>query len=189
MADAYQTLDRTRGRDKRDEYTQFAPHPIEFIIRDEEFLKQEGLQSTLLISTPSGQSDSVPIDESLEELGLYHGQYVPEEAGLHKLTLVATDDQDRVVGRLEETLLVEADRKEFQMAQYTPRFLDALSQSSGGKRFALDDLGALARSIPLPLHQDSDDVVLHLWHLPIFYWIFILCLPVEWYLRRRRGLA
>lgn len=186
---SYQTLSKTRLRDKRDEYTQFTPHPVEFVVRNEEFQKQEGLQATLLVSTPSGESKSIPIDESLEEVGLYYGQYVPEESGLHTLTLLAMDDQDRVVGRLEDTLLVEADRNEFQMAQYAPRFLDALSQGSGGTRYDLDDLASLAKAIPLPLHQDTDNVVLHLWHIPLFYLIFILCLPLEWFIRRRRGLA
>jgi hypothetical protein len=93
------------------------------------------------------------------------------------------------VGRLEETFLVESDRREFQMAQFDPGFLDLLSAATGGARYDLDHLEALAIAIPLPLHQDADEVLLHLWHLPIFYWIMIPLLLIEWYMRRKRGHA
>lgn len=185
----YQKLDRVRLRAKRDEYTQFLEHPLEFIVRNEEYIKQEALQCTLVITDPDGVADSVAVDESLEEIGLYRANFAPEMAGLHTLTLVAMGENDEVVGRFEETLLVEEDRSEFQMAQYSPRFLENLSQGTGGARFELSQLDQLAAAIPLPVHQESDTVVLHLWHIPLFYILFILCLPLEWYLRRRRGLA
>ena len=185
----YQKLDQTRLRDKRDEYTQFLEHPLEFVVRGKEYTKQEALQASLIITDPDGVATSLAVDESLEEIGLYRANFAPETAGLYTVSFLATDENEEVVGRLEETLLVEADRSEFQMAQYSPRFLEGLSQGTGGTRFELSKLDELAEAIPMPVHQETDNVVLHLWHIPLFYLLFILCLPAEWYLRRRRGLA
>lgn len=184
-----QTLDETRLRDKQDVYTQLNPATFDFLVRDEEYEKKEALQTTVVITAPSGATESIPVDESLQEVGLYSGTYTPDEAGLHSVTLVAMNDQDEVEGRLEETFLVESDRREFQMAQFNPGFLDSLSAATGGERYDLENLEALASAIPLPLHQDADEVLLHLWHLPIFYWIMIPLLLIEWYMRRKRGHA
>lgn len=184
-----QALEKTHFRDKQDIYTQLNPATFEFIVRNDKYEKQEALQATVVISTPDGKSETMPIDESLQEVGLYSGIYTPDEAGLHTLTLLAMDENDELVGRLEETFLVESDRREFQMAQFDAAFLDEMSAVTGGARYDLEDIESLARAIPLPLHQDADEIMLHLWNLPFFYWIFIVFLPIEWYLRRKRGQA
>ena len=184
-----QALQKTHLRDKADIYTQLNPASFDFLVRNEQYDKQEALESTVVVTSPSGKVENVPVDESLMEVGLYSSVYTPEESGLHSVTLLAMDENDTIVGRLEETFLAEADRREFQMAQFNPGFLDSVSEATGGARYALDDLARLAADIPLPLHQDADEIVLHLWHLPLFYWIIILLLPTEWYMRRKRGQA
>ncbi len=105
------------------------------------------------------------------------------------LKLIATNTKGEVVGRFEEAFLVEDDRREFRSAQYNEAFLRELAERSGGALYDLDRLDALAEIIPLPARLDDEPVVLHLWHLPIFYILLAGMWILEWYLRRRRGQA
>ena len=185
----YQTLEQGYIRNKQDTYTLDTEAAFEFVIRDAAYDKREGLQSTVEVTTPSGETEVLPVDESIHEFGVYIADYTPAESGLYRLSHLALDENDQVVDRLDEAFLVESDRREFQNAQFNGEFLTAMAQATGGAMFALDDLGALADAIPMPAHQDAEELLLHLWHWPGFYIILVLLMIPEWYFRRKKGQA
>ena len=174
-------------REKKDAYTQGAPAEFAFILRDEVFDKREGLRTSVTLTSPSQEEMPLSVDESIQETGLYTSDFTPEETGLYRLALTAVDDKDEVVATLDEAFLVEPDRREFQNAQYNAAFLEELSERGGGALYSLANLAELAREIPLPLHQDAEEIRLHLWHLQWFYVILVAMMALEWFLRRRRG--
>lgn len=176
-------------RDKRDDYTQDETAKFEFIIRDDVFDRREGLQCTVAVTPPSGEAVSLPVEESIQETGLYSSEYVPASAGLHKMTLTAIDEDGEIVDELEETFLVVADHREFQKAQYNGGFLRGFSQTTGGMHYGLDQLEELAAAIPVPDKLDSSEILLHLWYLPGFFVALVLMMIAEWYLRRKAGRA
>ena len=176
-------------RNKRDAYRQEAEARLEFVIRDEAFDRREGLQCVVTVTQPNGESVSLPVEESIREIGLYTCEYAPTQKGLHKISLIALDEKGEVVAELKETLLVESDHREFQKAQYNGEFLRKLARASGGAHFSLEQLDELAEAIPVPVQLDSTELLLHLWHLPGFYVALVLMMIAEWYLRRKAGRA
>ncbi len=176
-------------RNKRDAYRQEAEARLEFVIRDEAFDRREGLQCVVTVTQPNGESVSLPVEESIREIGLYTCEYAPTQTGLHKISLIALDEKGEVVAELKETLLVESDHREFQKAQYNGEFLRKLARASGGAHFSLEQLDELAEAIPVPVQLDSTELLLHLWHLPGFYVALVLMMIAEWYLRRKAGRA
>ena len=176
-------------RAKPDTYTQDAPATFEFLLRDKAYQRSEGLQTSATVTAPDGTVTTLPIEESLEEAGVYHAAFTPAVAGLHRLTVIGGADQPETVAKLDEAFLVQPDYREFQQAQYRPDFLRNLAEAHSGRFYELSELDALAEAIPVPPSLDAEDLVLHLWHLPGFFLALAALMIPEWYLRRKAGQA
>ncbi len=176
-------------RSPREGYTIGQATGLDFIVRDDVYDEREGLRTTIKLGAPSGREINVPVEESLHETGLYRAEFTPEEAGTYRARLEALDEKDEVVGSLEEALLVEADQREFQKAEYDPAFLQAIAQATGGEFYPLERLSEVARRLPWTDRREPEHRRLHLGHFPGFYVLLVGTLGLEWYLRRRRGYA
>jgi hypothetical protein len=174
-------------RDKKDRYTVGSTVTITTLVRDSRFDEREGLRASMNVIAPSGRTVSLPVDESIHETGAYASEFNPEETGMHVLRFEALNDKHEVVGTLEEALLVEPDRREFQTAQYNPRFLQDIATRSGGAYFSLDRLSDVVDRIPWRGSTESGEIRIRLWHLPPLFFALIAMLAVEWFLRRRKG--
>ena len=174
-------------RDKKDRYTAGSSSAVNMLVREPKFDAQEGLSASMKVTAPSGGIVSLPVDESIHETGVYASEFVPEETGMHVLRFEALNDKQEVVGTLEEALLVEPDRREYESAQYNPAFLGDIAERSGGAHFSLDRLADVAKSIPWRGGTSADEIRVHLWHLPPLFIVLAAMLAVEWFLRRRKG--
>jgi uncharacterized membrane protein len=174
-------------RDKKDSYTVGSTVAITTLVRDSRFDEREGLHASMNLIAPSGHAAPLPVDESIHETGAYASEFDPEEAGVHLLRFEALNDKHEVVGTLEEALLVEPDRREFQTAQYNPMFLQDIATRSGGAHFSLDHLSDVVDRIPWRGSTESDEIRIRLWHLPPLFFALVAMLAVEWLLRRRKG--
>jgi len=173
--------------DKKQRYTAGSQCAVTALLRDPRFDQREGLHASMNITTPSGGSVTLPVDESIHETGVYAGEFVPEETGMHVLRFEALNDKQEVVGRLEESLLVEPDRREYESAQYNPTFLRDIARRSGGELFSLEQLADVVERIPWRGGSAADEVRVHLWHFPPLFFALAAMLAVEWLLRRRKG--
>ncbi len=176
-------------RSKADAYTQGDAAEFDFLVRDESFERREGAQCSVTVTAPDGSTVSLPVEESLEDSGVYRASHTPDVAGLYRLSLAAQDENEKVVARLDEAFLVQPDHREFRKAQYNPDFLSSLAKDHGGRMYSLENLAQLADDIPVPPSLDAKDLILHLWHLPGFYIALVAMMIVEWYLRRKAGQA
>ncbi len=176
-------------RGKADAYTQEGPATFEFLLRDKAYTRRETLQASATVTAPDGTTATLPIEESLEEAGVYRAPFTPALAGLHRLTVTGADDKGETVTQLDDAFLVQPDYREFQQAQYKPEFLAELARSHGGQFFTLEQMDALADAIPVPPSLESEDLVLHLWHLPGFFLVLAALMIPEWYMRRKAGQA
>lgn len=179
----------TYWRNKQDAYALGRPARIEFQVRDKAFDPREGLQTSVLVTTPSGREIPLPVDESIEQPGVYAAEFAAEEPGVHLVRLNAADDAGEVIANISEGFLVEPDHREFQNARYNETFLLNLAAATGGEFYTLDELDELAEAIPLPVRPDAERVVVHLWHRPLFFVLLAAMMIPEWYLRRTRGRA
>ncbi len=176
-------------KEKLDNYPVGKTYRVATVLRDGLFEEREGLRVSADILRPSGGSQSVSVDESIRETGLYEAEFFPEEPGMHLFRFEALDDNDEVVGTLEEALMVEPDLREFQSAQYDEGFLKTLAKNSGGSHFTLGELDKVAGSIPWEPMETEETTRYHLWHFPPFFFLLAAMLALEWFVRRRKGCA
>ena len=160
---------------------------LQFAVRDSLFEPREGLSVDVRVETENGGVVTLPVSESIAEVGSYTAVFEPVEPGLHRITLTARGATGEDVGRLDAAVLARADQREFETARYNPDFLRRLSAHTGGQFFALDDLDQLAEQIPWTDNAHARLDRFPLWHRPPFYILLVLLLCVEWYLRRKRG--
>ena len=184
-----QVLGPVQRHVSQDNLTRWTPTKFAYTIRDSSYEKQENLQATLEIESPSGKQMRLALDESLDDIGLYQADFLPEETGVYQVHLSAMDEHAVVVGESDDRIVVEEDHREFKQAQFDEAFLQSLASHSGGAYLSLNDLETLPQKIPIPVHDNTQEFLLHLWHLPVFYILLVLVLVSEWYLRRKRGYA
>lgn len=160
---------------------------LKFAVRDSLFEPREGLSVAVQVEAATGGVVTLPVSESIAEVGTYTADFEPVEPGLHRIALTACDAQGEDVGRLDAALLARTDQREFLDARYDPDFLQQLSAHTGGEFFALDDLDKLAEQIPWTDNAQARLDRFPLWHRPPFYILLVALLCAEWYLRRKRG--
>ncbi len=184
-----QVLDPIAWHVDKERYTVWNTIPLRFTIRNDAYEKQESLYVTVELISPKGDVIQLGLDESLSETGVYESSYIPEEAGLYALNLIARDADGQHVGMKEERILVEKDTREYLNARFDRDHLESISAHTGGEYVALSKLNELPELIPTPINEDPEEYVLHLWHVPAFYGLIVLLLAIEWVLRRKRGFA
>lgn len=160
---------------------------LEFLVRDALFEKREGLSATIQVRRPGQPAQDLPPEESIAEAGVYTCEFTPEATGLHLVNLTALNEKSEVVGQLEEAVYAEPDRREYQHAQYDPRFLKAVAERSHGAFYTLDKLDELAGRIPQLQVKTETREADHLWRHPACYAVLAALLSLEWYLRRKYG--
>lgn len=181
--------DPVRMTGRRDAYAVDELHELEFQVRDQRFEPREALQIHLESTAPSGDVRRLPVEESLERPGIYRAAWRPEAVGDYGLRLTARTESGEVIGELEDRLFVREDRAEFFNARPDAAWLTTIAENTGGRAVSLAELPRLAESIPWTPPESLEALRFHLWHWPPFYVALVTMLCVEWFLRRRRGLA
>ncbi|MDJ0841647.1 MAG: glutamine amidotransferase [Acidobacteriota bacterium] len=176
-------------RDKKDVYVAEKRVSLDFLIRDKLYEEKPGLRVQLKLTDPTGKTFTPGVEESLRETGIYSAAFQPETPGAWRLALTAVDAAGEEVGTLEEALLVEEDRREFQGARYNPERLEAIAEATGGRFFELEELAEIPDRIPFVQHQDAETVAVPFWHFPGFFIVLAVIMALDWYLRRKRGFA
>jgi hypothetical protein len=160
---------------------------LEFLVRDSLFVRREGLGMRIELTAPDGTVRHLPVEESIEETGLYAAEFSPHQPGMHLLKLTAQDLADTPVAALEQAVLVHPDDRELRHFHYDPTFLREIAARTGGRFFSLGELDRLPPQLPRIHSQRQRQDRFHLWHLPIFYLVLALLFTGEWYLRRKQG--
>lgn len=181
--------DPVRLLQRRDVYARSRLHELNFQVRDGKFDPREALQIFLETVDPAGRVRRLPVEESLEQPGIYSTAWRPESAGVYTIRLKAKTPGGEIIGELEDRLFSHDDLQEYFGARVNSDFLRGLAERSGGRAVSLEDVSTLARSIPWTPPDSLESLRFHLWHLPPFYIALVAMLCIEWFLRRRRGLA
>lgn len=160
---------------------------LEFLVRDRLFVRREGLGTRIEVTGADGTVRALPVEESIEETGLYAVEFSPREPGMHRFELAAQDPEGALVAALEQAVLVHPDDRELRHSRYDPAFLQEIAAHIGGRFYSLEELDEIPAQIPRTHSQQQRRDRFHLWHLPVFYLVLVLLFTSEWYLRRKQG--
>ena len=176
-------------RNQKDSYPLASESDLEFLARDDEFNEREGLQVNLSAIAPSAQSATLGVDESIRESGVYESSFTPVEEGMHIIKFSAMTDARESVGSATEAILVTSDPSEFRHPQVNSAYLKELAGRTGGAYFTLNQLDRIPSRIPWEMSETSETTRAHLWQVPGFFGLLSILMLVEWYLRRKKGMA
>ena len=121
--------------------------------------------------------------------------FTPELPGTYQLRLISPDgtSPDAVTASLPEAIVtVQPPPGEMDEPSADPAFLAAFADLSGGKLATDKDLRPFLDEVIQPSAPESHEQGVE-WHSSWMHWIspilVLLCLALEWWLRRRNGLV
>lgn len=194
--------------DLKREHTQAgAAMKVNVVVRDEKFwpidnanvrltvktltTAQKDSGNSSEINTASGQGAEVLInaEPSIREPGLYEATYIPRVAGGYHLEVEVTDANGLVVAREEAGWTNDPNADEFQSLVPNRAWMDAIAQKTRGRVLEQSDLDSWASELQFEAAPIMETISTPLWHTPYLFGAAIFLFALEWYLRRKRGLA
>lgn len=197
----------TPGRARLDVGDEVAPVAEALRIRaeveDERYLRVNGADVVATVTGPSGVPSEVRLDWTVERDGEYEGRFVPEEPGVHQVTVRAVPRGAAASGGPGAGTAAGAGdvvEGEGHFQAGTPRIeqfgagrrtdlLRRIADETGGRFYAADEAEALADEIR---YTESGDTVYEersLWDMPALFLLLAALLGGEWAYRRRKDLA
>ncbi|WP_419942335.1 glutamine amidotransferase [Candidatus Palauibacter sp.] len=169
------------------------PLRIRAEVEDERYLRVNGADVVATVTGPSGVPSEVRLDWTVERDGEYEGRFVPEEPGLHRVSVRAAPRGTA----LTEDVVVEGEGffqagtpqiEQFGAGRRT-ELLRRIADETGGRFYTAADADLLAEEIR---YTESGDTVYEersLWDMPVLFLLLAGLLGGEWAYRRWKDLA
>ncbi|WP_420461721.1 glutamine amidotransferase [Candidatus Palauibacter sp.] len=169
------------------------PLRIRAEVEDERYLRVNGADVVATVTGPSGVPTEVRLDWTVERDGEYEGRFVPEEPGLHRVSVRAaprgaTLAEDEVVGGQGFFQAGTPQIEQFGAGRRT-ELLRRVADETGGRFYTAEDADLLAEEIR---YTESGDTVYEersLWDMPVLFLLLAGLLGGEWAYRRWKDLA
>jgi uncharacterized membrane protein len=169
-------------------------------VRDEKFWPVDSADVQLTVKTlapVSGREDGsmqaseiqLTAEPSLKEPGLYHATYIPRMEGGYHLGVEVSDSSGASIIREEAGWSNDPSAEEFQSLAPNRAWMDAIAKKTGGKILEPGDLNDWAQSLQFEAAPIMESQVTPIWHTPHLFGVALALFALEWFLRRKRGLA
>ena len=141
-----------------------------------------------IITDENGRKREISLEQVLGQDGLYTARFIPPRRGEYRVTLVGTLG-GKSLGEQNGLFEVAESYAEFANAELNAQLLQTLANTSGGRYYTLEDVSQMVNHIPLVESATSRLVDEEIWDMPLIFGIVLLLFGLEWFLRKRRGLA
>ena len=141
-----------------------------------------------IITDENGRKRELSLEQVLGQDGLYTARFIPPRRGEYRVTLVGTLG-GKSLGEQSGLFEVTESYAEFTNAELNAQLLQTLANTSGGRYYTLEDVSQMVNHIPLVESATSRLVDEEIWDMPLIFGIVLLLFGLEWFLRKRRGLA
>jgi uncharacterized membrane protein len=142
----------------------------------------------LKVTDPAGTIRDVQLEWAIEEEGVYVGAFDVRQEGIHKVEVAATSPSGDA-GEASTQFLAAEPAAEFINAGMDAALLDKMAQVSGGKFYTeknadrlVDDLKRLKKFATVEIQRD-------IWDMPLVLVLLFGLFGLEWWIRRRKGMA
>jgi len=127
-------------------------------------------------------------EPSIDEPGTFTATYVPRQPGAYRISATATDPEGEPIGTAEAGWTINPAAAEFRSLQVDRAFLEALATRTGGKVLEPTALTTFANDL-----DSLEAPIMEIWSRPLWHtaWVFLailICLLLEWALRRSGGM-
>ena len=138
--------------------------------------------------TVTGGNSEFELESSALGKGLYRGEFVPGQRG--KLNITATANRNDVkLGQAKKDIVVTGLNTEFRSISQNAVFLRRLAQQTGGKYFDETQADSLINYLQLTTTIENRKQSIELWNKLSVLILIIALFSIEWFLRKKLGLA
>jgi len=141
-----------------------------------------------VVTTPTGNNLTVPLEWSLREDGSYTGRFTATDSGRYAITATSRRGPDSS-SVAATTLLVDDRGADVAQAEQRPAVLRRIANETGGHYYTLDDVARLADDAMFTESGVTVRESKDLWDMPIVFILLAALLGAEWAYRRWQGLA
>ncbi|MBL0169887.1 MAG: hypothetical protein IPP90_04010 [Gemmatimonadaceae bacterium] len=143
---------------------------------------------SVAVTTPTGNTITVPLEWSLREDGSYTGRFTAADSGRYAIAATAKRGTDST-RTATTTLLVDDRGADVSQAEQHPAVLRRIAKETGGRYYTMDDVAKLADDAMFTEAGVTVREAKDLWDMPVVFLLLALLLGAEWGYRRWRGLA
>jgi hypothetical protein len=166
---------------------------LEVRVRNSSFRAQDDAVVKIEVTGPGGKKSELFAEPSLKEAGLFEAEFYSRETGAYRsvttVTLAAENAEiakveTKATGWVHDPLTVE-----FASLKPGREWAERVAKESGGRVLSLADLPNLPeilKDIRVPVEET---ITTPFWHAPWVFAVVLGLLGVEWYLRRKGGMA
>lgn len=162
---------------------------IDVQVRDQGFASMDNALVEIEIKPPGGESLKTKGTPSLESAGLYQTSFLMRDSGVYHVTARACEPDGSVIGHSQMAFVYEPEAEELANISIDQESLVSIAESSGGELIPYDSLESIRNKIPIDQLRFTQKRTSPLWHTPWLLGFAIGCLAIEWWWRRRHGLA
>jgi hypothetical protein len=158
-------------------------------VNDSAFVEVNDARVQATVTAPDGSMETVPLDWTIEEDGVYSGAFTPAMDGEYEIDVGATRDEDLALGTDDAYLRVGPSLEEYFDAGQRKSVLERIAEDTGGRYYDPTTVDRLPEDIRytgagVTLTEERD-----LWDMPILFFMLVALIGAEWAFRRRRGLV
>jgi uncharacterized membrane protein len=158
-------------------------------VMDPEFKGINDGRITARVTSPSGKTEDVPMEWTVEHAGEYRARFTPTEDGIYKVSAGGTSKDGKDTTRGTSVIRVAPSDAEYFDAAMRAPLLKRVAEETEGRFYTPADAGKLVDAITysgkgVTVVEERD-----LWDMPIILIGLLALMGGEWLLRRRRGLA
>ncbi len=155
---------------------------------DRQFELTNQAKVRVIITDENGRKREISLGQVLGQDGLYTARFIPPRRGEYRVTLIGKLG-GKSLGEQSGLFEVAESYAEFANAELNAQLLQTLANTSGGRYYTLEDVSQMVNHIPLVESATSRLVDEEIWDMPLIFGIVLLLFGLEWFLRKRRGLA
>jgi len=168
---------------------------LEVRVRDRAFKAMDDAMVKIEVTGPDGKKSALFAEPSLKEAGLFEAEFFPREPGPYRAlatvesTAENTTPEDKVLGSKATGWVHDPLAAEFASVKPGREWMERIAKESGGQVLRLDEMSRLPellKNIRVPVEETVTEP---LWHAPWVFALVLALLSVEWFLRRKGGMA
>jgi uncharacterized membrane protein len=165
------------------------PVTISAEVLDKEYRGVNDGRITARVTGPSGASQDVPLEWTVENDGEYRGRFLPVEDGIYRVSVGGATREGVDVGRGGAAFRAAPSQAEYFDAAMRASLLQRIADETEGRFFRADDAGDLTEAITYSGKGITVVEQRELWDMPIMLLLLLGLMGGEWMYRRNRGLA
>jgi uncharacterized membrane protein len=158
-------------------------------VLDKEYKGVNDGRITAQITAPSGKTEDVPMEWTVEHDGEYRARFTPAEDGLYKVSVGGLTGKGEDVGRGTASMRVAPSDNEYFDAAMRAPLLQRLADETEGRFYRAKDVSQLPEAITYSGKGITMIEERELWDMPVMLVMLLGFMGGEWLYRRRRGLA